>query len=310
MKSMKIAVTGGAGFIGSHLVDYLIEQGHEVTIIDDLTIGSKKNVNKKSYFQKVSIQSPGIRKIFEKKKYQYIFHLAAQKSVIQSLTDPINDAEQNILGSLNILETIRELQPSCHMIFFSTGGAIYGDTKIMPTREKHPAQPSSPYGIAKHAVEQYLDFYKKIHGISSTVLRCANVYGPRQDPKGEAGVVAIFMNMIHKGKTPRVNGNGRQTRDFIYVKDVVRACARTLQKKTQATLNLGTGTETSVKNLLREIKKISGFRGKLQYGPTIRGEQQRSCLDNRLAKKLLGWKPRYTLEQGLRETWEWFTKIA
>lgn len=306
---MKIVVTGGAGFIGSHLVDSLIQQGHKVTVIDDLTTGSESNLNKKAYFQKIPIQSTGIKKIFRGQKYQYVFHLAAQKSVVQSLNNPLKDAEQNIMGSLNILETLRELQPSCHMVFFSTGGAIYGDTRLIPTPEKHTAQPSSPYGIAKYTVEQYLDFYKKIHKISSTVLRCANVYGPRQDPKGEAGVVAIFMNDIRQGKTPQINGNGRQTRDFIYVKDVVVACLQTVQKKPETTLNISTGSETSIKNLLQQIKKISHFLKKDQYRAKIKGEQQRSCLDNRRAKKVLGWKPQHTLEKGLKETWDWFTKI-
>jgi UDP-glucose 4-epimerase len=306
-KSKKILVTGGAGFIGSHLVDALIERGHKVVVIDNLSTGKKENINKKAKFYKIDICSPKIGEIFKKEKPEIVFHFAAQINVRKSVENPLFDAKVNILGSLNVIQNFLKLRTSNFqlpkIIFASTGGAIYGETKKIPTPENHPANPISPYGIAKLTVENYLRFYKENFGLKFISLRFSNVYGPRQDPKGEAGVVAIFIDKLLKKERPTIFGDGNQTRDFIFVEDAVSACLKAMEYKGEKEIfNIGTGIETSINELYEIISKLLRTKIKPKYAPEKPGDLKRSCLDISLAKRELKWRPKYNLEKGLRET--------
>lgn len=301
----KILVTGGAGFIGSHLVDKLIALKYKVVVIDDLSSGKKENVNKEAKFYKIDITNRKIASIFKKENFDYVFHLAAQKNLRKSVDDPVYDAQINILGSLNLLENCVKYKIK-KFIFASTGGAIYGEAKTIPTPEGYPEQPTSPYGIAKLAVDKYLYFYHLVHKLPFISLRLANVYGPRQDPEGEAGVVAIFIDRILKNKQPIINGDGRQTRDYVYVNDVVESAMLALKRNQIGYYNIGTAEETSVNQLFGKIVKISQKKIKEVHGPAKQGEQQRSCLDYQKSKKELGWKPTILLNRGLKLTYFWF----
>lgn len=303
---MKIIVTGGAGFIGSHLVDRLIKEKHNVVIIDNLSTGKKENINKKAKFYKLTIESPKLKEVFNKVKPDIVFHLAAQINVRDSVANPINDAKINILGSLNLLENCKKFGIE-KIIFASTGGAIYGDADIIPTPEDYKETPVSPYGVAKLSVEKYLYYYWKVKKLKFVSLRLANVYGPRQNSKGEAGVVAIFCDKMLSDKQPIINGNGRQTRDFVYVDDVVEAFYFSFKKTEKVGIyNIGTAKETDINTIFQELKKLTGAKCKKIHGPSLEGEQKRSCLDFNKAKKELGWKPKYSLKEGLKETVEWF----
>lgn len=301
---MKALVTGGAGFIGSHVVDSLIDKGFEVVIIDSLITGSRKNINKKTKFYEADIRNEGVFDIFEKEKPDYVFHLAAQINVRESIKNPAKDAEINILGSLNILDCCVKNNVK-KIIFSSTGGAIYGDDCKIPSCELEKEKPMSPYGIAKFAIEKYLDFYKKVFGLDYVILRYSNVYGPRQNSKGEAGVIAIFISKILSGEKPIINGSGNQTRDYVYVRDV--ADANILALNLSGIFNVGTGKETSVNELFDKIVKALGVAVEKTYGQEIKGEQMRSCID---ATKIInqGWKINYNLDKGVKETVEWFKK--
>ncbi len=298
-------VTGGAGFIGSHLVDTLLHKGYRVCVVDNLSTGKKKNINPRALFYKTDIQSSEISKIFKKEKPDFVFHFAAQIDVRKSVADPAKDAETNIIGSLNILENCKHHGVK-KIIFASTGGAIYGEANIVPTLESYTPLPLSPYGVAKFSVEQYLQYYLKVFQLPFVVLRFANVYGPRQDSKGEAGVVAIFTGAMLSGKRPIIYGTGKQTRDFVFVDDVVEASLCALKGKQTGIFNIGTGKETTINEIFSVIKNLTKSSAKKIYGPTRSGEQQRSCLDCSLAKKEFGWRPTRTLLQGLEKTVEWF----
>ena len=304
---MKVLVTGGAGFIGSHLVDRLIKEKHKVIVVDNLSTGKKENLNKKAKFYKVDICSPKIREIFEKEKPEIVFHLAAQINVRKSVEDPLFDAKVNILGSLNVIQNF--LKPrtsnikSPTFIFASTGGAIYGEAKKNPTPENYPENPISPYGIAKLTVENYLKFYKENFGLKFISLRFSNVYGPRQDPKGEAGVVTIFINKLLKGERPTIFGNGNQTRDFVFVEDVVAALLKAIEYKgNKEVFNIGTGIETSINELYEVISKLLKVKIKPKYVPEKPGDLKRNCLDISLARRELKWELKYNLEKGLQKT--------
>jgi UDP-glucose 4-epimerase len=304
---MKILVTGGAGFIGSHLVDALIARGHRVIVIDNLSTGKKENINKKAKFYKIDICSPKIGEIFKKEKPEIVFHLAAQINVRKSVEDPLFDAKVNILGSLNVIQNFLKPRTSNlkhpTFIFASTGGAIYGEAKKIPTPEDYPANPISPYGIAKLTVENYLGFYKENFGLKFISLRFSNVYGPRQDSKGEAGVVAIFINKLLKGKKPTIFGDGNQTRDFIFVEDAVSALLKAMEYEGEKEIfNIGTGIETSINKLYEIISKLLKTKIKPKYIPEKPGDLKRSCLDISLAKKELKWEPKFDLEKGLQKT--------
>jgi UDP-glucose 4-epimerase len=316
---MKILVTGGAGFIGSHLVDRLMKKGYQVAVIDNLSSGKKENLNSKAKFYKLDICDSKISQIFKKEKPDIVFHFAAQIDVRKSVKNPIDDAKINILGSLNLLENFCRYSRHLHkfvdshyaFIFASSGGAIYGDTDVIPTSEAHPENPESPYGIAKLTIEKYLYFYQKTFGLNYTALRLANVYGSRQNSKGEAGVIAVFCDKMLKGLSlkgtvPIINGDGEQTRDFVFVDDVVEAALLAMQKEKSGFYNIGTAKETSINEIFRKIKELTNSNCQEIHAPARPGEQKRSCLDFSKAKKELGWEPKYSLSQGLRETIKWF----
>ncbi|MBI5407724.1 MAG: NAD-dependent epimerase/dehydratase family protein [Nitrospirae bacterium] len=302
---MKILVTGGAGFIGSHIVDRLISEGHEVSVIDNLSTGRIENLNRKAEFYKMDIVSPRIEKVFKKERPELICHLAAQMDVRKSVADPAYDAQTNIIGMLNLLENGMRYGTR-RVIFASTGGAVYGEGGPIPTPETCPPGPVSPYGISKLTGEHYLFFYKVTYGLSYVALRYANVYGPRQDPFGEAGVVAIFAQKLLKNEQPVINGNGMQTRDYVYVDDVVDAVSSAVYSDISDILNVGTGIETSVNQLFRLLVEITGSSAREVYGPAMKGEQARSCLSYDKIKKALEWEPKIPLQEGLRRTVAFF----
>jgi len=299
----KILVTGGAGFIGSHIVDKYIDLGHEVFVIDDLSNGKKENLNPKARFYKIDIRDKKIGEIFAKEKPEIINHHAAQIDLRKSIKDPVLDAKINILGILNLLENAIKHKVK-KFIFASSGGAIYGDTKNIPTCEDEKPKPLSPYAIAKLVSEQYLEFYFKVHNLPYVALRYANVYGPRQDPLGEAGV-AIFMSKLLTKKPPTINGDGNQTRDYIYVEDVAQANILALKDNITGLFNIGTQKETSVNELFRLISRLLNIEITAERGSSIKGEVKRSCLDSSKAKNILKWSPEVNLENGLKETLKW-----
>lgn len=302
----KILVTGGAGFIGSHIVDALIQDGHKVAVVDNLITGRREFVNKKAKFYRIDIRSAkSLGILFQRSKFDVVIHHAAQMDVRKSVADPIFDADNNIIGALNLLENCVRYKVK-KFIFASTGGAIYGDASVIPTPETYPAWPISPYGVAKLTVEHYLYFYKVNYGLKYVALRYGNVYGPRQNPHGEAGVVAIFSKKLLAGEQPIINGHGRQTRDYVYVSDVVRANLLALKKNVVGSFNIGTGEETDVNQIFRGLVKIAGFEVKEKHGPAKPGEQKRSSLNCSLVRRELGWRPKVKLEDGLRETIEYF----
>jgi UDP-glucose 4-epimerase len=302
---MKVLVTGGAGFIGSHIVDRLIQEGHDVVVVDNLSTGKKKNLNRAARFYKMDILSPKIEKIFKKEKPDLISHHAAQMDVRRSVADPIFDAQVNILGLLNVLENAVRCGAK-KVIFASSGGAVYGEQQVFPAPETHPLHPVSPYGISKLSGEHYLYYYQRAAGLSYVALRYANVYGPRQDPFGEAGVVAIFSQKTLLNDQPIINGNGKQTRDYIFVEDVVEAHMAVLEDGVQGIFNVGTGKETSVNQLFRHLVEITGAKVKEVYGPEKRGEQIRSVLDHTKLKKSTDWEPKVQLQDGLKVTVDFF----
>lgn len=303
----KVLITGGAGFIGSHLADKLIEKGHEVVVVDNLSTGSKQNLNKLAKFYKADIRDKKIENIFQKEKPDVVFHFAAQINVRESVEDPKGDADVNIIGGLNILENCKKYGIK-KIIFSSTGGAIYGDANVLPTPENYVEYPMSPYGIAKLATEKYLNYYNRVFGIPFIALRFANVYGPRQNSKGEAGVISIFCSKLFSGQQPIINGNGMQTRDFVYVLDVANAAILALRTEKIGVFNIGTRIETNINDVFALIKSESRVNCNVAYGPASKGEQQRSCLDYSKVKNELGWEPKYDLKNGIKETVEWFKK--
>ncbi len=298
-------VTGGAGFIGSHIVDLLIEKGHKVIIIDNLSTGSKKNINPQAKFCETDIASPKIAAIFSREKPDFVFHLAAQIDVRISVADPLLDAQTNILGSLNIIENSSKSNVK-KIIFASTGGAIYGEADIIPTPEDYPEKPLSPYGIAKLSIEKYLYYYKMIKNLNYTALRMANIYGPRQNSKGEAGVIAIFIDKLLRGEQPIINGAGTITRDYVYVKDAAKAYMMSVEKPVSGEFNLGTAKETTVNEIYQKITEKMQINTPPVHGPEKIGEQKRSCLDWQKAQRVFGWSPKYDLDKGITETVEWF----
>jgi UDP-glucose 4-epimerase len=302
---MKVMVTGGAGFIGSHLVDRLIQEGHDVVVVDNLSTGKKKNVNRAARFYKADILSSKMEKIFKKEKPDLLSHHAAQMDVRRSVADPIYDAQVNILGFLNLLENAVR-HGTKKVVFASSGGAVYGEQETFPAPENHPVRPVSPYGISKLSGEHYLYYYQRVAGLNYVALRYANVYGPRQDPFGEAGVVAIFSQKALMNDQPIINGNGKQTRDYVFVEDVVESNMATLDAGIQGVFNVGTGRETSVNQLFRNLVEITGSKAKEVYGPEKRGEQLRSVLDSSKLKKATDWEPKVQLADGLSMTVDYF----
>ncbi|MEW6325581.1 MAG: NAD-dependent epimerase/dehydratase family protein [Nitrospirota bacterium] len=302
---MKVLVTGGAGFIGSHLVDRLIEENYAVVVVDDLSTGKRKQVNREATFYKADILSSRLERIFRKERPEVVSHHAAQINVRRSLKDPIFDAQVNILGLLNVLQ--QSVRYGVRRVTLaSSGGAIYGEQQTFPATEEHAAHPLSPYGVSKLADEHFLYYFRQSAGLQTASLRYSNVYGPRQDPFGEAGVVSIFIQKLLRGETPLINGTGRQTRDFIFVEDVVEANMAVLHSGVEGVYNVGTGRETSVNELCAELKQLIGADVREQHGPEIPGEVLRSCLDPTRLQKATDWTPRVPLTEGLKRTVEHF----
>jgi UDP-glucose 4-epimerase len=303
----KILVTGGTGFIGSHIVDSLLELGHSVVIIDNLSNGKTENINPKAKFYQCDITNKKqIEKIICKEKPDIINHHAAQTKVIRSINNPIFDLKNNIIGTINILESIKKLKHFEKIIFASSGGAIYGEEALVPTSEQSPPQPLSPYGISKRSCELYLQSYYKNFGIKYIILRYSNVYGPRQMANGEGGVIAIFCKAIADNNKVKIYGNGKQTRDYIYVEDIVKANIKSLNQLEPAIFNIGTGQETSVNQLFNIISERVKNKKKPEYLPTRQGELLRSCLDIKLAQKQLNLNKTTDIKKGLYKTLEWF----
>jgi UDP-glucose 4-epimerase len=311
--SRRALVTGGAGFIGSHVAELLLSRGYEVELLDNLSSGKRENVPSAATLHVADIGSPEAAALVREGKFDVLCHLAAQIDVRKSVNDPTFDATINIVGSLNLLEAVRASRHATRFIFSSTGGAIYGDFVTVPTVESMPKDPESPYGIAKLSVEYYLGYYARIHGLDTVALRYSNVYGPRQDPHGEAGVVAIFCNRILKGEALTVFGEGEQTRDYVYAGDVARAnlAAAEAQLPVPAQLdvrayNIGTGIQTSVLELAAALQSGAGSNVAVQHAPARPGEQQRSVVNIEKAQRELGWRPEMTLGDGTRRTFDFF----
>ncbi|HEX9251326.1 MAG TPA: NAD-dependent epimerase/dehydratase family protein [Ignavibacteriaceae bacterium] len=302
---MKILVTGGAGFIASQIADAFIQEGHQVVILDDLSTGFEKNVNPKAKFIKANICDKSLDKLFETEKFDVVNHHAAQMDVRRSVKDPEFDATTNILGTINLLQNCVKYGVKKFM-FASTGGAVYGEQDYFPADEKHNQQPKSPYGISKLAVEKYLYFYNSEHKLNYTILRYANIYGPRQNPFGEAGVVAIFSTKLLKGDQPVINGHGKQTRDYVFVGDVVKANLIALRDEASDVYNIGTGIETDVNQLFNYINDITKANKEEKHGPTAAGEQLRSVITSDKLFKKFGWRPSTKLEEGLKTTVDFF----
>ena len=308
-----VLVTGGAGFIGSHVADLFQADGYAVTVLDNLTSGKRSQVPREADFHELDITSPEAAALVRDSKFDVICHLAAQIDVRKSVADPAADSRLNIGGSLNLLEAVRQGSPKTRFIFSSTGGAVYGDLVPMPVDESGAKDPQSPYGTAKLSVEYYMGYYARVHGLDTVALRYSNVYGPRQDPHGEAGVVAIFCNRILDGTALTVFGDGRQTRDYVYALDVARAnhLAATAELPRMTTLdsrafNIGTSVETDVLELAELLKRAGGSSVAVQHAPARAGEQMRSAVQVAKAQRMLGWAPSMPLEQGLAATYEWF----
>lgn len=304
-QAKRILVTGGAGFIGSQVAQALVGAGHEVAVLDNLSTGAREYVPEAALFFPWDIQSPDTFQLIVRWRPQVIIHHAAQMSVQVSVRDPLLDARENILGSLHLFQAAAAAQVE-RVIFASTGGAIYGDQAPLPSRENDRAQPESPYGIAKLAVEHYLHFYRRHYGIIPISLRYSNVYGPRQNGQGEAGVVAIFLEKFLNGQQPVINGDGRQTRDFVYVGDVVRANLLCLDYPEAGIFNIGSGQETEIRSIYLELQRLTGSLLGPVHGPGKPGEQLRSLLDATKARNLLGWQPQVSLAAGLAQTAEAF----
>jgi UDP-glucose 4-epimerase len=297
----RILVTGGAGFIGSHVADALIDRGFEVAVLDNLSSGRRDFVPEAARFHHLDIKDEAAARLILDWRPQVIIHHAAQMSVQVSVAQPTLDARENILGSLNLLEAAAQAGVA-KFIFASTGGAIYGDEVPLPAVETALPRPECPYGIAKLAVEHYLHFFHREHGLVPVVLRYANVYGPRQNGMGEAGVVAIFIEKFLAGQQGVINGDGLQTRDFVFVGDIVAANLLALDHPEAGIFNIGTGRETDIVTIYRHLQNIFGSHKGPVHGPAKPGEQRRSCLDARRAETRLGWRPRVSLEEGLSRT--------
>ena len=302
---MKVLVTGGAGFIGSHVTDVLLDAGHEVWALDDLSSGRRENLRPEVRLVVADIRSPEAARLVESGSFEVMCHLAAQMDVRRSVTDPRFDADVNVGGFLNLLEAARNSGVR-KVVFSSTGGAIYGEQDVYPAPESHPTRPVSPYGVSKAAGELYLGYYRAQYGLESVALRYANVYGPRQNPHGEAGVVAIFSERLLRGETCIVNGTGQQTRDFVYGPDVARGNLLAATSDVEGPINVGTGIETDVNRLYALLADAAGTDRPAKHAPAKPGEQMRSSVDPSRAAEMLGWRPTVALEEGLRRTVEWF----
>jgi UDP-glucose 4-epimerase len=306
MPSLNILVTGGAGFIASHIVDAYLEAGHRVTVVDDLSTGRERNLNPRAAFHRMDIRdAAAVAALFERSRFDVMNHHAAQMDVRKSVADPVFDASVNLQGVLTLLQQCVRTGVR-KVIFASTGGAIYGEQDHFPADESHPTRPISPYGVAKLSTEHYLFYYRAVFGLEYIALRYANVYGPRQNPEGEAGVVAIFCRKLLAGQVPTINGEGKQTRDYVFVGDVVRANLLALGIQESNTFNIGTGKETDVNELFRMLRDLTGQRCEERHAEAKKGEQLRSVLTAGKIHAATGWKPSVPLREGLATTVEYF----
>jgi len=306
---VRILVTGGAGFIGSNVADRMIGLGHEIAVLDNLSTGFREFVSPKARFYGVDLtDAAAVEASLAEFRPEVVNHHAAQIDVRKSVEDARFDATVNILGSLSLLESCRR-HGVRKFLYASTGGALYGEARFLPATEEHPVNPEAPYGASKHTVEKYLHIWKRLHGLDYTVLRYPNVYGPRQNPRGEAGVNAIFIAAMMEGKRPRIYGAGEQLRDYLHVDDVVEANRLALERGSGEVVNIGTGVGTSVNQIFRELKSLLAFEGEPIYEAPRPGEIQRIYLDASRARQVLGWTPKVTFAEGLRRTVEW-TRVA
>lgn len=310
--SLRAVITGGAGFIGSHVADRFLDEGYDVEIIDDLSNGKRSNIPSRTKFHELSVTSPDAAAIVRDGGFDVLVHLAAQMDVRRSVADPVFDATTNIVGILNLLEAVKASGRRTRVVFTSTGGAIYGDFNDPPNFETFPKEPESPYAISKLASEYYLAYYGRLHGLEHVAVRFGNVYGPRQDPHGEAGVVAIFCNRILEGKPLTIYGDGEQTRDYVYVGDVANAVwlGATFDLPPAGTVdtrsfNIGTGIGTSVIELARLLQQAAGSNAEIHFASPRPGEQRESYLNVDKARDVLGWEPGVSLAEGLARTFAW-----
>ncbi len=302
----RILITGGAGFIGSTISDLFLSAGWDVAVLDDLSSGKRENVPQGARFYPVDVRSAAAAEAVKKERPQVICHHAAQIDVRRSMSDPRFDADVNVGGLLNLMQAAVEAGSVEHVLFASSGGATYGDTEVVPTPEGHPQRPVSHYGAAKAASELYLGVYRANFGIPFAALRYANVYGPRQDPHGEAGVVAIFCGRLLEDRPCTVYGDGSQTRDYVFAGDVARANLLAAERRFSGALNVGTGVETDVNALYGHLARAAGVDRPAEHGPARLGEQRRSCIDPSAAAEAIGWRPEVPLADGLARTLEWF----
>ena len=302
---MTTLVTGGAGFIGSHLTDALVARGHDVVVVDDLSRGRRQQVNPAARLVVIDVADPALAAVVAEARPEVVFHQAAQIDVRDSVRDPVADAHTNVVGTVNLLAACADAGVR-RVVFASTGGAIYGDTDVLPTLETHECLPASPYGTAKLCAEAYGALFQRMRGLEFTSLRYGNVYGPRQDPHGEAGVIAIFATRLLRGEAALINGDGRQTRDYVFVEDVVDANLRAAAAAAPGVVNVGTGIETDVTELFRRLRDLAGSSADEVHAAAKPGEQRRSALDINRARDLLGWTPRVDLSTGLARTLDFF----
>jgi len=306
---MKVLVTGGAGFIASHVVDLYLRNGYEVVVVDDLSTGRVTNLNPAAKFYKLDIRDPGLADVFELERPDFVNHHAAQMDVRRSVAQPIFDADVNILGSLNLIECAKRFIVK-RFVYISTGGAVYGEPEYLPCDEAHPINPICQYGASKHTVEHYLYMYKVNYGLEYTVLRYPNVYGPRQDPLGEAGVVAIFIGKMLRDEQVVINGDGNQERDFVFVGDCARANLLALQaSQGLGIINLGSGKGTTVNEIYQKLQDITSYSLEVKHGPAKLGETRKIYLDGNKALRLLGWRATIGLDEGLRNTVDYFHQV-
>jgi UDP-glucose 4-epimerase len=306
---MKVLVTGGAGFIASHVVDAYIERGHDVTIVDDLSSGRRENVNPKADLVHADLRDPGTVQRLKGRGFDLVNHHAAQIDVRVSVADPAADAELNVVAALRLFQALIDGGVK-KIVFASSGGAAYGEPQFAPQTEDHPVNPISPYGCAKLAIDQYLGYYRSVHGVQAASLRYGNVYGPRQRKDGEAGVVAIFGGALLDGAPIRINGTGEQTRDYVYVADVVRANMAVSENDLIGIFNVGTGIETSVNQLFATLRDAIGSNAKAEHAPAKAGEQMRSVLDGSKLRRAAGLPDPIRIEEGIQRTVEWMRGVS